>query len=96
MADLTHLEKPSYKFIGTFRGLVEDNDDPLDAGRVKLRVFTMHDDPSITVDQLPWAQPALNTFWSGGYNLKNDDVKLNAGSAGYSGREEYLSGNEDG
>lgn len=84
MTDLTHLEKPKYSFFGIYRGLVENNDDELDAGRVKVRVFGVFDSDNITTDELPWAYPALNMFWSGGYNLVNDDVKLGAGTVGYS------------
>lgn len=82
MTDLTQLEKPKYTLTGMYRGLVEDNEDPLDAGRVKVRVFGVSDDPAITIDQLPWAEPALNMFWSGGYNNLNKDSKA-MGSGSY-------------
>jgi hypothetical protein len=83
MTQIDHLEKPKYTFNGIYRGLVEDNDDPLDAGRVKLRIFGVNDNPEITVEELPWAEPALNMFWSGGYNLRNEDKKLAPGSDAY-------------
>jgi hypothetical protein len=83
MTQIDHLEKPKYTFNSIYRGLVEDNDDPLDAGRVKLRIFGVNDNPEITVEELPWAEPALNMFWSGGYNLRNDDKKLPPGSDAY-------------
>lgn len=83
MADLSHLEKPKYSFNGIYRGLVEDNDDELDSGRLKIRVYGVYDSDDIQTKDLPWAFPALNMFWSGGYNLLNDDVKLGSDTVGY-------------
>lgn len=95
MTDLTQLEKPKYTLTGMYRGLVEDNDDPLDAGRVKVRVFGVSDDPLISVSQLPWAEPALNMHWSGGYNVRNADSKP-LGDANYSpGANSKVAGTDD-
>lgn len=49
-----------------YRGVIEDNQDPLKAGRCKVRIFSLHTDQKIQdeyegipTDHLPWAQPAL-------------------------------------
>lgn len=68
-----NFEKPKFTFNGIYRGLVEDNDDPLDAGRVKVRIFGIHDTEKTPIDKLPWAYPALSLYWSGGYNVNNLD-----------------------
>lgn len=56
------------KIIGIFRGVVEDNDDPLKAGRVRVRIWGLHTEVNekkldvwegIPTDELPWAEPAL-------------------------------------
>lgn len=41
-------------FFGNYRGEVIRVDDPLEAGRVKVRVFNVYDD--IPEDAIPWAQ----------------------------------------
>lgn len=71
------FSKIDYSFAGIFRGVVEDNNDPLDAGRVRVRIFSIHNfDGKITpVEQLPWAEPALSLAWSGGHNVYNKDYK---------------------
>jgi len=70
-----NFEKPSYSLDGIYRGIVENNADPLDAGRVQVRVFGVHDTngSKTPVIQLPWAKPALGLSWSGGYNNNNID-----------------------
>lgn len=47
-------EKRTLKFYGMYRGIVEDVEDPLEAGRVKVRVYSVYDD--VPKDALPWAQ----------------------------------------
>jgi len=73
--DFEEFEKVNYKFPGIYRGLVENNADPEDVGRLQVRIFGIHNfDGEITpVEQLPWAEPALGLAWSGGYNIKNQD-----------------------
>jgi hypothetical protein len=41
-----------------YRGVVEDNQDPLKMGRVRVRIFGIHsEDPKVNpVDNLPWAE----------------------------------------
>lgn len=95
MTDLTQLEKPKYTLTGMYRGLVEDNDDPLDAGRVKVRVFGVSDDPAILTSQLPWAEPALNMHWSGGYNVRNEDSKPIGNGDYYPGGNSKVAGTDD-
>ena len=43
-----------------FFGVVEDRNDPLQLGRVRVRAFGYHSGDSVNdlpLDQLPWAQP---------------------------------------
>ncbi len=54
------------KLFGFYRGVVEDNNDPQKAGRVRVRVFGIHTEKilkteteGIPVDELPWAEPCL-------------------------------------
>jgi len=51
-----HHEKPSTKFHGMYRGLVEDNLDPNHAGRIKVRVYGVYDNLSVNI--IPWAEYA--------------------------------------
>lgn len=45
-----------------YRGTVEDNNDPEQFGRVKVRVHGIHDEGSaVTTSQLPWAEVAGGT-----------------------------------
>ena len=54
------------KITGFHRGVVEDNEDPLKAGRVRVRIHGIHT-PSkiktelegIPTDELPWAEPVM-------------------------------------
>lgn len=56
---------PDYKFYGNYRGIVEDDEDPFQAGRVKVRVFGMFDE--LPIEALPWAQYA-DPFMGGAAN----------------------------
>lgn len=54
------------KLFGFYRGVVEDNNDPEKAGRVRVRVFGLHTEKNtkteiegIPTDELPWAEPCL-------------------------------------
>lgn len=65
--DLTDLQAPQSKLNGIFRGIIEDNNDPLKAGRCRVRVFGVHtavkiktETDGIPTDELPWAEPALS------------------------------------
>lgn len=51
-----------------YRGVVEDNDDPEKAGRIKVRILGIHSDNSAYVEtkHLPWAIPATSLNMSGG------------------------------
>jgi len=51
---------------GFYRGVVEDNKDPLKAGRVRIRIHGLHtpkitknDIEGIPTDELPWAEPCM-------------------------------------
>lgn len=59
------ISLPHEKLLGIYRGVVEDNNDPLLAGRCRVRVFGVHTEmkvktavEGIPTDELPWAQPA--------------------------------------
>lgn len=73
--DFEQFEKINYKTDFIARALVENNADPLDSGRLQVRIMGIHsfDGNETPVDQLPWAEPALGLSWSGGYNIKNQD-----------------------
>jgi len=54
------------KLYGFYRGVVEDNEDPEKAGRVRVRVWGIHTvnklkstEDGIPTDELPWAEPCL-------------------------------------
>jgi phage baseplate assembly protein gpV len=54
------------KLNGFWRGVVEDNVDPLKAGRVRVRIHGIHtpkklksDIEGIPTDELPWAEPCM-------------------------------------
>lgn len=47
------IEKDEKSFTGHYRGVVVDNQDPLQAGRVKIRVYPMF--RNISDEVLPWA-----------------------------------------
>ena len=46
-------ETPNFKFDGFYRGKVVDNNDPKQAGRIKIEVFGVFD--GLNADHLPWA-----------------------------------------
>lgn len=63
---LSDLKLTTTKLNGFYRGVVEDNDDPKKAGRVRVRIFGLHtekkskkDTEGIPTDHLPWAEPCL-------------------------------------
>lgn len=72
---INQLKQPSFDFGGMYRGVIEDNADPLDIGRVRIRIREVHtiDGKELPTDQLPWATPALGLAWSGGGNILNKD-----------------------
>jgi len=54
------------QLTGIYRGVVEDNNDPLKNGRCRIRVFGVHSSSNIATEtegiptsQLPWAEPVL-------------------------------------
>ena len=56
----------SEKLFGFYRGVVEDNNDPEKAGRVRVRIFGVHTsqlrktvEQGIPSSELPWAEPCL-------------------------------------
>jgi hypothetical protein len=55
------------KMVGFYRGVVEDNNDPLKAGRVRVRIWGLHtsqkiqdDEKGIPTEHLDWAEPCLS------------------------------------
>jgi hypothetical protein len=65
------IERSNFTFSGNYRAYVEDNNDPLDCGRVRVRIVGLHSpDPFETwVGELPWAEQALPIEHSGGRNI---------------------------
>lgn len=53
------------------RGIVEDNEDPEKAGRVRIRVFGMHSDNKnyVKTEDLPWALPSTPVGSGGARNI---------------------------
>jgi len=58
----TNLKIHSDKFPGIYRGTVMDNVDPLQYGRVKVKIYPMLADVETT--NLPWAVP-MYPIWEG-------------------------------
>ena len=52
------------RFLGWYRAVVEETNDPLQFRRVRVRVPELHND-DVSVQDLPWAIPAP---WMGGTN----------------------------
>lgn len=57
------------EFNGIYRGVVENNNDPLKMGRVQVRIFGLHTDKiikdakeGIPTSDLPWVEPILSIF----------------------------------
>lgn len=74
--DLDELQKEDFSFRGNYRAIVENNNDPLKAGRVQVRIQGLHS-PFATetpTGDLPWAEPCLGLYWSGGHNIENNDL----------------------
>jgi hypothetical protein len=75
--DLSSFEKEDFSINGFYRALVEDNVDPLEAGRVRVRILGIHPTDVLLAptENLPWAEPVLPISYSGGANLQNIDIK---------------------
>ena len=54
------LIQATTKVYGNYRGLVEDNADPLKLGRCRIRIYPLFKDMEATV--LPWSVPAMGLF----------------------------------
>jgi len=66
-SDLQDLQAPQSKLNFIYRGIVEENVDPLEAGRCRVRIFGVHTATKeqtltngIPTNELPWAEPALS------------------------------------
>lgn len=72
---IDQFERPDFGNFKIYRGVVEDNADPKDVGRVRVRIREIHNENGLITptNQLPWAEPALGLAWSGGYNITNKD-----------------------
>jgi hypothetical protein len=53
------IKRTSKKYMGKYRGVVEDTADPLTLGRVRIRIRPMMHNSTIVNDALPWAVPAF-------------------------------------
>jgi len=65
--DFADLQPPQSKLNSIYRGIVEENNDPLKAGRCRVRVFGVHTavkeqttTTGVPTADLPWAEPALS------------------------------------
>lgn len=67
------LQKHSFKYSGFYRGLVLDNADSSQLGRIKVRVFGIFSEDIPTV-KLPWAVPATSIFTGAGVGFGNFEV----------------------
>ena len=63
---MVDVRPPTDKLGGFWRAVVEDNNDPLKAGRVRVRIHGLHTEnilvseiDGIPVEELPWAQPCM-------------------------------------
>jgi len=70
------------KNFGMYRGVVVDDEDPRDIGRVKLSVPGIFHE-KIPLDHLPWAIPALGLSRGGGDNPKDVEESGEKLSHGY-------------
>jgi hypothetical protein len=59
--DLSNFEREDFSIPGFYRALVEDNADPQDAGRLRVRILGIHsmDMTEAPTENLPWAEPVL-------------------------------------
>jgi hypothetical protein len=69
--EITDSMIPPGKFNSIYRGVVENNDDPLKAGRCQIRIFGIHSEltyhretQGVPLEHLPWAEPAA-PIWGG-------------------------------
>jgi hypothetical protein len=72
---LEDFNREDFKFQGNYRGTVEDNNDPLKMGRLRIRIDGLHS-PFLSeteVSHLPWAYQASSLYWSGGEKIDNTD-----------------------
>jgi hypothetical protein len=74
--DYSNFEKEDFSIRGFYRAYVEDNVDPLEAGRLRVRILGIHsmDVLEAPIENLPWAEPVLNIAYSGGANIANPDL----------------------
>ena len=74
-----------------FLGTVENVDDPLQLGRVKIRVMNEHDDPTITTDDLLWATPIVPVIYASNQQVGRSPTGITVGSIAFGF---YLDGQE--
>ena len=55
---LEHEQIKTEKYTGFYRGIVVDDEDPDEGGRIKVRVHPMFSSEDIKDEDLPWAVPA--------------------------------------
>lgn len=74
--DFSNISKTDFELKGFYRAIVEDDDDPANCGRVRVRILGIHslDGDETPVNHLPWAEPCLSIYRSGGFNLLNSNT----------------------
>lgn len=67
-----------FRAKGIYRGVIEDNNDPLKMNRCKVRILGIHtDDLSLSVNKLPWCEQMSSTGFSGVQGIGISSVPLN-------------------
>lgn len=56
------IRRSTNKYSGNYRGLVVSTTDPLNQGRIKVRIYPVMDKTEVPDAALPWAVPAFPLF----------------------------------
>ena len=56
------IRRSTNKYSGNYRGLVVSTTDPLNQGRIKVRIYPIMDKTEVPDAALPWAVPAFPLF----------------------------------
>lgn len=97
MIDWQDFQRDDTKFHGNYRAYVEDNDDPFEVGRVRVRIVGLHspNPEETTVDQLPWAEQAVALYYSGGKNINDPYEKQDDRYVGEEGGDSKVPKRDD-
>jgi len=75
--DFSQFSREDFKISGFRRAIVEDNTDPTKSGRLRVRIIGIHslDGEETPVSHLPWAEPCMTLYTSGGFNVQNRNTE---------------------